>query len=424
MMQAGLNSGQWMSQFNARKICGTALAQAGPGNWCSENKSLPNYNAQLLIENPASGSPEVVSGTSTFASAKLCLANSRLDGSTYPYWKKNSVTGALVNLGIDGYKDFMLWVKGETIAGRQVTIGVLLKYGTDPQYDHEVTIIAIATRYFPITADYHDDDILYFDDHGAYTAVGNNLNKGNPAVPYGAGSPGCTPYVFGYTFGSLPQTRQGASLGSAQAYSIVIPGAYPTYTYTGGSGYTGGGGTQGTIKIAGHNYGFSVSGATDLSRDGFRHLLPIRLSITGTQTAGASNPQDPIAGWQYENSMIGTDIKGMSCTNTPPQYWMRMKLKARVGGLTVGQAYNLYEYDRSFAENDYPFDTAAALNVPTGDFNHNASMATYACSFRASGMTETFPNTDCPDPVGHGTEAYVRNSNQIVVFRAVPASAP
>src|SRR5215467_13357048 len=44
MIQAGLNSGQWMSQFNARKICGTGLAQSGPpannDSWCSNHKNI------------------------------------------------------------------------------------------------------------------------------------------------------------------------------------------------------------------------------------------------------------------------------------------------------------------------------------------------------------------------------------------------
>jgi hypothetical protein len=80
------------------------------------------------------------------------------------------------------------------------------------QYDHEVYVTAIGTNHLPIDATYYDDDVLYFDDHGGYALVGNNLNKGNPAIPYGAGSDnnGCTPYNFGYTFGSLAQTRKGA----------------------------------------------------------------------------------------------------------------------------------------------------------------------------------------------------------------------
>jgi hypothetical protein len=51
--------------------------------------------------------------------------------------------------------------------------------------------------------------------------------------------------------------------------------------------------------------------------------MPIQLAIpSATYTNGVSNPQDPVASWQYENSMIGTSLQGTSCTNTPPQYWM------------------------------------------------------------------------------------------------------
>ena len=374
--------------------------QSGPGNWCSAHKNLPNYNAQLLIEDPNSNVS--VSGPNPYANAATCLANSRLSGTTYPY----STGFRSANTGIAGYQDYMSWVKSEVIAGHQVTIGVLVKSGADPQYDHEVTVTAIGTNHYPIDATYHDDDALYFDDHGGYTLVGSKLNKGNPAIPYGAGTDtkGCTPYVFGYTFGSLPQTRKGANAGSAQAYSIIIPGVYPTYTSTGGDGYLG------TTAITGHNYGFSVSGAVDTSKE----LLPIQLSIaSATYTNLAANPKDPIAGWQYENSMIGTDIYGMSCTNNPPQYWMSIPitLQVTVSGLTSGTKYNLYEYDFSVLSGNL-IGPAAALAVPTGNFNGNASMATYATQFTATGSTYSPP------------QIVKRTSDQIVVFRAVPVSAP
>lgn len=169
--------------------------------------------------------------------------------------------------------------------------------------------------------------------------------------------------------------------------------------------------------ITGHNYGFSVSGAIDNSSDGQRHLLPIRLDIpsatytaTATNPNGAPNPLDPKAGWQYENSMIGTDIYGMSCTNTPPQYWMvPLTLHLTVSGLTSGQVYNLYEYDSS-GFNGSPIDSSAALAVPTGDFNKHASMATHTTRFTATGPTFS--------------QTVTRASNQIVVFRAVPNKAP
>jgi hypothetical protein len=410
MIQAGLNNGQWMSQFNARLVCGasspspnsTGLSQSGPGNWCSTHNNLPNYNAQLLIEDP--NSSVSVAGPNPYANAATCLVNSRLAGTTYPY----STGVGSANSGIAGYQDYMSWVKSEVILRHQVTIGVLVNGGTDPQYDHEVTVTAIGTNH-PIDATYYDDDVLYFDDHGGYTLVGNNLNKGNPAIPYGAGTDtkGCTPYVFGYTFGSLPQTRKKANKRSAQAYSIIIPGVYPTYTSTGGDGYLG------TTAITGHNYGFSVSGAVDTSNE----LRPIQLSIaSATYTDLAANPQDPVAGWQYENSMIGTDISGMSCTNNPPQYWMTMypspvTLQVTVSGLTKNTIYNLYEYDFNVLSCNL-IGPAAALAVPTGNFNANASMATYVTQFTATGSTYSPPQT------------VIRTSDQIVVFRAVPASAP
>jgi hypothetical protein len=280
-----------------------------------------------------------------------------------------------------------------------------LKYGTDPQYDHEVSVIAIGTNHGITDPTYYDDDVLYFDDHGGYTLVGKKLNKGNPAIPYGAGTDntGCTPYVFAYTFGSLPQTRKGASASSAQAYSIIIPGVSPTYTSTGEDGYLG------TIPIIGHNYAFSVSSAIDNSSGG-PYLMPIQLTIpSATYTNNVANPQDPMAGWQYENSMIGTDLYGMSCTNTAPQYWMvPLTLQVTVSGLTPGITYNLYEYDVS-GFNGAPTGSAAALAVPTANFNQNSSMATHT-RFTATGHTYS--------------QTVTRTSNQIVVFRAVPVNAP
>jgi hypothetical protein len=466
MIQAGLNSGQWMSQFNARLVCGTGLSQSGPNGWCKDHKHLPNYNAQLLIEKPDTG----VSGPHSYANATTCLANSRLLGATYPY-----STGFIsANSGIAGYQDFMSWVKSEVIAGHQVTIAVLVNSGADPQYDHEVTVTAIGTNHGTTEPTYYDDDVLYFDDHGSYPLVGGNLVNKYPAIPYGAGADnsGCTPYVFGYTFSSLAQTRTGANAPSAQAYSIIIPGLYPTNTPTGGDGYLS------TTPITGHNYGFSVSGAQDTSvaatasfttaspyitmtanpgwarpgmnvydvTNGFqigtvrtyigtalvltsnaahassgsqdslffsarRELRPIQLSIPSeTYTNNLANPHDPIAGWQYENSMIGKRLNGMECTNTPPEYWMvPLTLKVTVSELTAGNRYNLYEYDLS-GFNGSPTGSAAALQVPTGNFNANASMANHRTQFKATGTTYS--------------QTVTRTSDQIIVFRAVPVSAP
>ncbi len=414
MIQAGLNNGQWMSQFNARKVCGatlpdntTPLSQSGPDGWCAANKKLPNYNAQLLLENPDG----IVTGPNPFANAAACLANSRLSATTYPYLtgfrSPNGCRPGETSPCNSGFRDFLSWVKSEVISGHQVTIGVLVKYGSDPQYDHEVSIVGIGTNHLPASSTYYDDDVLFFDDHGGYTLRGNGLYWWT-AIPPGAGADnnGCTPYIYGYTFGSLAHTRSDANTNSSPAYSIVFPGV-PANTSTGVNGYLG------TVPITTHNYGFSVSGAIDNST-GRRHLLPIQLSIpSATMTNRVANPPDPIAGWEYENSMIGTSVQGASCTNTPPQYWMNpLTLRVTISGLTNGVNYNLYEYDFPSVNG---IGTAAALPVPTGDFNRynsypNALKAAHAFSFTATGPTFV--------------QTVTTTSDRIIVFRAVPASAP
>jgi hypothetical protein len=398
MLQASLNNGQWMSQFNARLICGTGLSQSGIDSWCANHHNVPNYNAQLLIEDPGTS----VTGTNPYANAAQCLANSRLSGVTYPY----STGFRTANAGLPGYQDYMSWVKREMIAGHQVTVAVLWKFGSDPQYDHEVTVLKIGTNHSPTDPSYYADDVLYIEDHGLYTIANGKLSSYNPAIPYGAGittsnaSTTCTPYVFAYTFGSLAQTRSAAGQGNAQGYSIIIPGVAPTNTSAGSDGY------KGTVAITGHNYAFSVVGAIDQSFGG-PYLMPIRVTIpSATTTNGTANPPDPSAGWQYENSMIGTSLTGGSCTNAPPQ-WMVLPLKVTVSGLTSGVAYNLYEYDSPSVSG---VGAVAALAVPTMNFNSNKAMATSVTSFTATG--ETYSQT------------VTRTSDQIVIFRAVPATAP
>src|SRR5262249_44141599 len=131
---------------------------------------------------------------------------------------------------------------------------------------------------------------------------------------------------------------------------------------------------------------------------------------SATYANNIADPQDPTAWWQYENSMIGTDLYGVSCTNSPPQYWMvPLTLQVTVSGLTPGNQYNLYEYDLS-GFNGSPTGSAAALAIPTSNFNQNRSMATHTTTFTATGTSYS--------------QTVTRTSNQIVVFRAVPSSAP
>jgi hypothetical protein len=388
MMQAGMNNGQWMSQFNARLICGTGLSQSGPNGACSAHSGQVNYNAQLLIETPGTG----VTGPNTYADAAQCLSNSRLNATTFNYTTQSP--------GMAGYEQYMSWVKKQVISGNQVTLAILYNGGTDPQYDHEVAVIKIGTNHSPTDPTYYPDDVVYFDDHGVYTLLGD-VFMSNPSIPPGAGSntTECTPFVFGYTFASLANTRAGANREGAQGYSIILPGSATIHTSAGGSGYN-------TVPITGpHNYGFSVAGPEDPTGV----TLPVALTILGpTFTNGTQNPLDPVAGYNYENPMIGTSVLGMSCTNNPPASWMtNLVLQVAVRGLTPGTVYNLYEYEFSSVQGIGP---AAALAVPIQDFNANAGMASQVTTFTAASSTYQ--------------QTLATTSNEVVVFRCVPASAP
>lgn len=388
LMQAGLANGQWMSQFNTRLVCGTGLSQSGPNGACAA-QGIPDDDAQLLIEDPGTG----VTGPHTYAAAALCVANSRLAGSTFPYETQAT--------GLAGYKQYMSWVKGQVIAGYQVTMALLINGGTDAQYDHEVAVLKIGTNHAVNDATYYPDDVLYIDDHGAYTLKGKKITYDYPAIPPGAGNDnkGCTPYVYGYSFASLPQTRAGANNPQAYAYSIIIPGNRKIQTWTGGTGYA-------PVTIHGpHNYAFSVGGPADPGGE----TLPVTMAIIGpTVTRGVTNPRDPVAGYDYENAMIGTNQFGNGCTNVPPSAWMtHVVLQATVTGLTPGVGYNLYEYVFNGITGT---GSAAALAVPTADFNANAAMASHVDSFTAVGTSYV--------------KTVTTTSNKIVVFRAVPADGP
>jgi hypothetical protein len=86
---------------------------------------------------------------------------------------------------------------------------------------------------------------------------------------------------------------------------------------------------------------------------------------------------------------------------------MQVTADVTVDGLVAGTAYNLYEYvfDRVSG-----VGSSAALAVPVAGFNANASMATVATGFTATGATYT--------------TSVSFTSDKVVVFRAVPASAP
>jgi len=417
LMSAALNNGQWLSQYNTRMVCGeffgpetngygASLLQAG--NPPSRNG---NYNAQVLLQSPGK-----LSGSYDFGYAARCAANSRLQLVSYP----TSTGFQTANSGMAGYQDFMKWIKSQVIAGNQVTLGVLFNGSNDPQYDHIVSVIKIGTNHSATDPGYYADDVLYFDDHGLYTltrdASGTWASANNPSTPLGAGADttGCTPYVYGYSFGSLAKSRSGANATGAGGYSIVIPNS-STYVAT-VAGNTGSKG-NGSVSVPGpHNFGFAVSGPSDAQGS----TLPVTLNIVQTQTltngSWRVNPVDnnstPAAGYNYENPYIGGAVGtcDTGCTSNTQPPAMLMSLQATVRGLTSGVQYNLYEYDFPTLTGANT-GTAAALNVPTNNFNANSSMATAVTTFTAQGTTYTTP-------------VLSKTSDQIVVLRAVAATAP
>ena len=420
IMEAGLSNGQWMSQYNARLVCGTGLSQSGPNGFCAEHE-VPDFNAQVLIESPDTG----VSGPNRYADAATCISNSRLHATTYDYTVQQP--------GMAGYENYMRWIKGEVMRGHQVGIA-LLDGGGDPQEDHEVSVIKIGTNHcLRLGANrtcaefdnsrYYDDDVLYIEDHGADTA----WPPTNPAIPPGAGSTtGCTPYIYGYSFKDLARTEAEENRLSnsypGQAYAIVIPGGARDatsfewiYTGTGGNGYSTRRGYEGDVRIRGpHNFAFSVWGPEDPTGV----TLPVTLTILGpTSTDGALNPLDPVPGFGedlvdawYENPMIGKSVNGNSCTNHLDGWMTIYDLQATVSDLTPGAAYNLYEYVIPSLSTT-KIGHEAALPVPVKDFNAQAGLASNVTTFTATGPTFTQTINSI-------------SSSEIVAFRAVPVSAP
>jgi len=421
LIESALNNGEWMSQYDARLVCGSGLGQTGApvttNAYCSGNSQTASYNSQVLLENPNTG----VSGTTqTWSSLAQCAANAGLAATSFPY---QGVAASMP--GQPGYQYYMSWVKQQVILGNQVTVTVLLKNfaSSGDQYDHIVSVVKIGTNHAVTDATYYPDDVLYIEDHGNYWYNGKKATQSTaPATPPGAGAntTECTPYIFGYTFSELGQTDAGAKSAS-HVYSIVLPANGTIKTQTGNNGMNSGKGSESEITGP-NNYAVAVSGVLDT----YKETVPVRLTaspqpgaIVGpTYTQGAVNPQDPLAGYDYENPIIGTGTNEEGCTNSPPSAWMtNFVLQATVSGLTPGVAYNLYEYqfdsptstDTLGGDGTWAGTTAAALKVPVTAFNGNASLAKSVATFTAASST-------------YVAAELVTTSDQIVVYRAVPAA--
>ncbi|MEI7544509.1 MAG: hypothetical protein WCJ53_06765 [Mycobacteriaceae bacterium] len=172
-ISAGLNYGQYISQYDAR-----ALA--------SNNTRQSLESSQLLL------------GVNDVAAAKAM----HLSATAFNTTKQPTSTA------------FLTWVKSNVTAGYPVVIGVFMNqsrfYGTanlnagDTEYDHIVTVTGItSTRPLTGPATYYADDVLTFNDNGEWTGT-----NGQPQN------------AFSYTFGTFATTRQKANAKTAAVYSL------------------------------------------------------------------------------------------------------------------------------------------------------------------------------------------------------------
>lgn len=391
LLQAGMNNGLWASQYNVRLLCGyqsqgddgyaagTPLLQSGPEGYCAahtgdDGVATPHHDAQLLLD-----ARDVSKGEN---SVLACANNAGLAASVY---------AAPANLdGQPALEDFVAWIKKELRAGHWVTTGVLTQGGTNDEYDHIVSIVSVGTNHAGDDTAFYADDVLYLEDHGAYTFLGD-AETNNPAIPPGANGDGngCVPYVYGIRAGDLGQTRASFDARTTgQPYALALP----------------------NNSVDGlRNYGLSVKGPLD--DDGV--TLPVVVTIAKTNIAGVDNPKAPLAGYHYEAPYVGSSDDGSSCTNSPPSPWMDLELRAEVQGLSAGKSYTLYRYlfdGVKAAGNAKPVGTNVALPVPRASFNANKALASSARTFVADGPTHT--------------ETVALRSDHVIVFRAVPADAP
>ena len=185
-ISAGLNYGQYLSQYDARAIASPDIRQ-----------SLPE--SQLLL-----GVNDVAAAATMHLTA-------------VPFNTAQQTTTA----------QFLTWVKTNVTAGYPVVIGVYTNEyrfdgDTDPnagdsEYDHIVPVTGFSSNR-PLTAPavYDADDVITFNDNGIWTGTPDGLPQN----------------VFSYPLGSFPATRRQAnaaagpvySLSNAKNYGIAITG--------------------------------------------------------------------------------------------------------------------------------------------------------------------------------------------------------
>lgn len=172
LIVAGLYYGQYCSQFTARALGAPGIPQYSPA-------------AQLLF------------GTTADQAASSMSLN-LFD------WRGGTS------------QEFLAWVKARVVDGFPVIIGIFnneyLMYGQlnpeegDPEYDHIVVVYGVGSQ-TPLTdTSYYDTDVLYFHDHGLWSAFRN------------------PPFNFSAQFGSFLLNRIQANALDGPLYSLINNG--------------------------------------------------------------------------------------------------------------------------------------------------------------------------------------------------------
>ncbi|KAJ3223214.1 hypothetical protein HK099_001402, partial [Clydaea vesicula] len=320
LLQSLMNFGGWTSQSNVRSI-------ASPYNQLTDVNNPLN---QLVFEGTNDNS------LNNFGNAAKFLG---LQGETFD---SSSQKG-----GIDGYKDFMTWVKKEVIKGNQVALGIIIDNGP---YDHIVPVIQIESDYSSDNLTWHDDDMLYIDDHGEFAGACNGTNSTtscfwmkNTDIPYGSeNTVGCTPFFYGHSFANLTLNAT-----DYRQFQIFIP-------------------NEG-LTSENKNFAFSISGVIDP----YNVTFPVKLQI-----ADNGSPYHPIAGYNYESPMIAeaaneTDIRNILPAPT------KLKFLITVTGLTPGNSYNLFRFEYTGRP------LLGQLDIPSFNFNANKDKASQVLTFTA-----------------------------------------
>lgn len=258
-ISAGLYFGQYCSQFTARSLASPGVPQSDPAS-------------QLLLGvNDAAAAQRMKLRATEFANRRQLSS-----------------------------RQFLTWVKDQTLAGRVAIIGVFnngillgewtSRWGGDSSYDHIVPVLGWGSN-FPLSdRRFRPSDTITISDNGLYGPIG---------------TPPAYPFLFSYRLREFPGNRFQANNPRGPVYML---------------------------KNAPKNYGIAIEGVAD--RDGV--TLPVRVT--------ASLNHEPEIGHH---------------SDTPPDP-VPLVLTATVTIPDPGVAYVLYRYDDFDRVPEANFNAAAA----------------------------------------------------------------